>query len=103
MTPSLPDAPFPPNPLMQKNAQSNRPALAPDQDAVRDYAYHLYEQSGNLPGHDVENWLEARACLQAHIPRQHSHARLHRHVSGLGPLEQEELCVLSIEAHNIAI
>ena len=36
----------------------------PTDDAVRDYAYHLYEQSGSTPGRDLENWLEATDCLK---------------------------------------
>ena len=39
---------------------------APGETAIRDYAYHLYEQSGHVPGRDLENWLEASACLHAH-------------------------------------
>ncbi|MBI5692294.1 MAG: hypothetical protein HZC55_19605, partial [Verrucomicrobia bacterium] len=27
----------------------------------------LYEQSGRLPNRDIENWLEAKACLEAHL------------------------------------
>jgi hypothetical protein len=78
------------------------PRLAPTEDEIRDYAYHLYEQGGRIPGHDVENWLEARACLQANIPTPGSRARLHRHLHGQGPAEQEELCAFSPEARNIA-
>lgn len=33
---------------------------------IRDYAFHLYEQSGRVPGRDLDNWLEASACLHAH-------------------------------------
>src|SRR4051812_8666352 len=46
-------------------------------DEIRDYAYHLYVQNGCLPGHDLEDWLEARACIEANIPKAHSRARLH--------------------------
>ena len=46
---------------------------------IRDYAYHLYVQSGCQPGHDIDNWLEAKACLEANIPKQHARTRLHRH------------------------
>jgi hypothetical protein len=51
--------------------------LEPTEDAVRDYAYHLYRQSGDTPGRDVENWLKATACLKASMPEQSSTARLH--------------------------
>jgi hypothetical protein len=47
-------------------------------DEIRDYAFHLYQQSGCVPGHDLENWLEAKACLEANIPRELSHTRHHR-------------------------
>jgi len=42
----------------------------PTEDENRDYAYHLYEQSGRIPGRDLENWFEASACLRANLPRQ---------------------------------
>jgi hypothetical protein len=46
---------------------------------IRDYAYHLYVQSGCAPGRDLDHWLEAKACLSACIPKARSHARLHHH------------------------
>ncbi len=68
---------------MKKNAS---PAIAPTQEpsenAVRDYAYHLYQQGSGAPGHDVDNWLEATACLKAAIPSHSSHSRLHQHING---------------------
>jgi len=51
----------------------------PSEDEIRDYAAHLYEQSGRIPGRDLDNWLEAKACLQANIPKEHAHRRLHWH------------------------
>jgi hypothetical protein len=54
---------------------------APCEDDIRSYAYHLYEQSGRMPGHDLDNWLEATACLNASIPEHCSHRRLHRHIN----------------------
>lgn len=53
------------------------PTLA--EDTVRDYAYHLYVQSGRIPGRDLDNWLEAEACICANIPKERAHVRLHRH------------------------
>ena len=35
------------------------PAQEPGEDAIREYAYHLYQQGNYAPGHDVANWLEA--------------------------------------------
>ena len=65
---------------MKKPSKTTAPAIRESsEDEIRDYAFHLYEQSGRQPGHDVENWLEAKSCLEANIPRQHAHARLHRH------------------------
>jgi hypothetical protein len=65
---------------MKKKSKTPAPAVRePSEDEIRDYAFHLYEQSGRQPGHDVENWLEAKACLEANVPRPHAHARLHRH------------------------
>ncbi len=54
---------------------------SPCEELVRDYAYHLYEQSNRVPGRDLENWLEASACLRARIPTQESGERLHRHMA----------------------
>jgi hypothetical protein len=48
----------------------------PSEKAIRDYAYHLFEQSGRAPGHDLDHWLEAEACLRANIPQHAAHARL---------------------------
>jgi hypothetical protein len=56
---------------------------SPSEDLVRDYAFHLYEQSGRIPGHDIDNWQEATACLRANIPAHRSHNRLHDHATSL--------------------
>jgi hypothetical protein len=45
---------------------------------IRDYAYHLYDQSGFAAGRDLDNWLEAKACLSSGIPKSESHLRLHQ-------------------------
>jgi DUF2934 family protein len=34
---------------------------------IREYAYHLYWQSGCIGGRDMDNWLEAIACLKANM------------------------------------
>jgi len=64
----------------------NNPTLplvspTPKEEVIREYAFHLYEQSRCEPGHDVDNWLEATACLQANIPAHRSGTRLHRHIN----------------------
>jgi hypothetical protein len=48
----------------------------PSEDLIREYAYHLYEQSNRAPGHDLDNWREAIACLQANIPTDLSRTRM---------------------------
>lgn len=42
-----------------------RDATLPTEEEIRDYAFHLYEQNGRMPGHDVEDWMEATACLRS--------------------------------------
>lgn len=56
------------------------PPAAFTEDDIRSYAEHLYEQSGRIPGRDLDNWLEAKACLEANIPRHASHRRLQHHI-----------------------
>jgi len=58
---------------------ANRP-LFNDED-IRAYAQHLYEQSGCIPGRDLDNWLEAKACLEASVPQHESHRRLQEHLN----------------------
>jgi hypothetical protein len=52
---------------------------------VRDYAYHLYCQSGRIPGRDLDNWLEAKACLSTRIPKSERHIRLHQRIQKKRP------------------
>jgi hypothetical protein len=69
--------------MKYQSTLSSAPTQEPCENAVRDYAYHLYEQGNCLPGHDVDNWLEATACLKAHIPTHYTHQRLHQHLNGM--------------------
>lgn len=62
--------------------KTKRPAPAnrePTEDEIRDCAYHLFEQGGRVSGHDLEHWLEAKACLKSRIPRHRVRTRLHHH------------------------
>lgn len=43
----------------------------------RDYAYHLYAPSSFAAGRDLDNWLEAKACLSSGIAKSESRIRLH--------------------------
>jgi hypothetical protein len=63
--------------------KSHRPLVLskPSESDIRDYAYHLYKESHCVPGRDLENWLEATACLQASIPSHRSPLRLHQHIN----------------------
>jgi hypothetical protein len=54
----------------------------PSESDIREYAYHLYCQGGCVPGHDLDNWLEAESCLRAEIPQNRSRQRLHHHIQG---------------------
>ena len=65
--------------MKTKSSPSAMPFEPISEDDIRDYAYHLYTQSGCTPGRDLDNWLEARACLGECIPPSQSHLRLHRH------------------------
>ena len=58
-----------------KTTSVQRSMFEPTDDEIRDYAHHLYEQSGCIPGRDLENWLEARDCLmaQAKFPKTETH------------------------------
>jgi hypothetical protein len=55
----------------------------PAKEEIRDYAYHLYLQRGRVDGHDLDDWLEAEACLLANIPKNAVRTRLHRHARNL--------------------
>lgn len=48
----------------------------PSEADISAYAYHLYEEGGHVHGHDVANWHEAIACLNANIPSHQSHRRM---------------------------
>lgn len=58
----------------------NTAAEEPLEEEIRDYAFHLYEQNGCAPGHDLDNWLEAKACILTNVPQHASRGRLHRHL-----------------------
>jgi len=67
---------------------------------IRDYAQHLFEQSGRIPGRDLDHWLEAKACLVAHIPKHLTHLRLHRHRH---PVPVDTIDVVTLDAEGIPI
>jgi hypothetical protein len=54
------------------------PSALLSDEAIRDYAYHLYDQSGFVAGRDLDNWLDAKACLSSGIPKAQSSLRLHQ-------------------------
>jgi hypothetical protein len=75
--------------IMKNQADDFLTPTGPSDDEIRTYAHHLYQQSNCRPGHDLDNWLEAIACLRANIPPHLSATRLHRHVSGPDAMELE--------------
>ncbi len=72
-----------PAPSTSSIARSDRPAVCasppPAEDEIREYAQHLFAQRGSVHGHDCGDWLEAEACLRAHIPKESSQTRMHQH------------------------
>ncbi len=40
----------------------------PTYDAVSRRAFEIWERNGRMPGHDVENWLQAEAELRGGSP-----------------------------------
>jgi hypothetical protein len=49
--------------LMAK--QLERPELRPSHEEIAQRAYALFEKSGRVSGHEMDNWLEAEAQLTA--------------------------------------
>ncbi len=45
--------------------QLNGPNSKPSHEEIAQRARAIYEQKGRIPGHDLENWLEAEAQLMA--------------------------------------
>jgi hypothetical protein len=64
--------------MSTKPAHSSALLVPLSESEIRDYAYHLYDQSGYVAGRDLDNWLEAKACLSSGIPKSESHIRLHQ-------------------------
>ena len=82
---------------MKHNPVRTLTLSAPSEEDIRTYAYHLYQQGNSLPGHDLENWLEATACLKANIPSHRSVTRLHEHVNGPAAGESPMLVALATD------
>jgi hypothetical protein len=59
--------------------QPPAPTPDPSEEEIRDYANHLYVQRGSVDGHDWDDWLEAKACLGANIPKESCRTRVHHH------------------------
>lgn len=45
------------------------PEPEPSEAEIQKIAYHLYVESGCVPGHDLENWLAAKELLKHHHGR----------------------------------
>jgi len=90
---------------------SSAPVQEPGDDAIREYAYHLYQQGSGEPGHEVDDWLEATACLKANIPSHSAVGRLPESPDGQkrkGPpfispeAAERELAILRRERETLA-
>ena len=86
--------------MKTKSAPPARPVLR--EDDIRAYAAHLYVVSGRIPNRDIENWLEAKACLEASLapapPRRHRRRAPARRVHGFTmPASDASLWVGEIE------
>ena len=46
----------------RKAAQAASPAVS--REAIAQVAYELFQQRGGVPGHDVEDWLEAERIVR---------------------------------------
>ena len=46
-------------------AKMTKTETAPTHEAIAQRAHKIYEQSGRIPGRDLENWLQAEAELSA--------------------------------------
>jgi hypothetical protein len=67
--------------MKKKSPTPSAPAAGrPGDDEIREYAIHLYRESGCVPGRDEDNWLEAEVCLIEEIPKEQAHKRLHHHL-----------------------
>jgi hypothetical protein len=67
----------PPPTMKTKSRLHPDPTPVLREEDIRSYAEHLYEHSGRQLGHDVENWLEAEACLRSHLPPSRAERRRH--------------------------
>ena len=75
---------------MKKKSQPSNAAARPiTEDEIRDYAYHLYQQSGCVAGRDVENWFEAKACLEAVLTADFAGDRHAGRVAKLSTIPQD--------------
>jgi hypothetical protein len=54
-----------PRPTSAKNLSPSETAFTPSPDEVARRAYFSYENTGSLPGHEVQHWLQAEADLIA--------------------------------------
>jgi len=45
--------------------QFERSEQGPTHEEIAQRAYTLFEKSGRVPGHDIDNWLQAEAQLMA--------------------------------------
>ena len=67
---------------MKKKSPSPIVLAGPSENEIREYAFHLYQLSNCAPDRDLDNWLDATACLKANIPTHQAGRHLHQHRDG---------------------
>jgi hypothetical protein len=82
---------------MKAKPAMHRVRQEPDENQIRDYAHHLYEKSGCVPGRDLENWLEAERTLTVALQQSSSNHRRRD-----STVTVRELGATPVEAHNLA-
>jgi hypothetical protein len=50
-------------PARTPNHNQHHAAVKPSHDEIAERAFHLFSAGGNIPGHDVEYWLQAETQL----------------------------------------
>jgi hypothetical protein len=51
-----------------RNGKAHGATAKASHDEIAKEAFNLFSQRGYIPGHDVEQWLQAEAQLNMHLP-----------------------------------
>lgn len=79
---------------MKDSTRQEKVPPRPTEAEIRERAYRLYEQSGRVPGRDLEHWLKAEAELRKSSPvipaKWQWHYRTLQHIRDVLTKEHEE-------------